>query len=104
MVAEEVELVAEVQDITQMNTIAVDVLAPVVSNDTQAVSLETEIPKPPAVVAPSQPASMLEVKPVKSEQLQFASASNYKLPSESLLKPGASQRLAPLQMMRLSKP
>ena len=92
MVAEVVELVAEVQDITQMNTIAVDVLAPVVSNDTQAVSLETEIPKPPAVVAPSQPASMLEVKPVKSEQLQFVSASNYKLPSESLLKPGAKPK------------
>lgn len=92
VVAEDIELVAEVQDITQMNTIAVDVLAPVVSNDTQAVSLVTEIPKPPAAVAPSQPASMLEVKPVKSEQLQFASASNYQLPSESLLKPGAKPK------------
>ncbi|MEN9716596.1 MAG: hypothetical protein RLZZ483_571 [Actinomycetota bacterium] len=92
IVAEDVELVAEVQDITQLNTIAVDVLAPVVSNDTQAVSLETEIPKPPAIVAPSQPASMLDVKPVKSEQLQFVSASNYKLPSESLLKPGAKPK------------
>ena len=87
-VIEEVELVAVVEDITQMNTIAVDVLAPVVEHETQAVSLITEAPKAP-VNASSQPASMLEVKPVKSEQLQFVSASNYKLPSESLLKPGA---------------
>ena len=87
-VIEEVELVAVVEDITQMNTIAVDVLAPVVEHETQAVSLITEVPKAP-VNASSQPASMLEVKPVKSEQLQFVSASNYKLPSESLLKPGA---------------
>jgi len=92
VVTDDAELVAEIQDITQMNTIAVDVLAPVVSNDTQAVSLVTEIPKPPASVAPSQPASMLDVKPVKSEQLQFVSASNYKLPSESLLKPGAKPK------------
>ena len=87
-VIEEVELVAVVEDITQMNTIAVDVLAPVVEHETQAVSLITEAPKAP-MNASSQPASMLEVKPVKSEQLQFVSASNYKLPSESLLKPGA---------------
>ena len=87
-IIEEVELVAVVEDITQMNTIAVDVLAPVVEHETQAVSLITEAPKAP-VNASSQPASMLEVKPVKSEQLQFVSASNYKLPSESLLKPGA---------------
>ena len=88
VIEEEVELVAVVEDITQMNTIAVDVLAPVVEHETQAVSLITEAPKAP-VNASSQPASMLEVKPVKSEQLQFVSASNYKLPSESLLKPGA---------------
>ena len=87
-IIEEVELVAVVEDITQMNTVAVDVLAPVVEHETQAVSLITEVPKAP-VNASSQPASMLEVKPVKSEQLQFVSASNYKLPSESLLKPGA---------------
>ena len=85
----EEEIVADVHDITQMHTIAVDVLATVESNDTQAVSLVTGTPKPPATVTPSQPASMLDVKPVKSEQLQFVSASNYKLPSESLLKPGA---------------
>jgi S-DNA-T family DNA segregation ATPase FtsK/SpoIIIE len=85
---EEVEPVAVVEDITQMNTIAVDVLAPVVEHETQAVSLINQAPKAPVSVA-SQPASMLEVKPVKSEQLQFVSASNYKLPSESLLKPGA---------------
>ena len=88
VIEEEVELVAVVEDITQMNTIAVDVLAPVVEHETQAVSLITEAPKTP-MNASSQPASMLEVKPVKSEQLQFVSASNYKLPSESLLKPGA---------------
>ena len=88
VIEEEVELVAVVEDITQMNTIAVDVLAPVVEHETQAVSLITEAPKAP-INASSQPASMLEVKPVKSEQLQFVSASNYKLPSESLLKPGA---------------
>ena len=88
VIEEEAELVAVVEDITQMNTIAVDVLAPVVEHETQAVSLITEAPKAP-VNASSQPASMLEVKPVKSEQLQFVSASNYKLPSESLLKPGA---------------
>ena len=88
VIEEEVELVAVVEDITQMNTIAVDVLAPVVEHETQAVSLITEVPKAP-MNASSQPASMLEVKPVKSEQLQFVSASNYKLPSESLLKPGA---------------
>jgi len=92
VVEEVIETAAQVQDITQVNTIAVDVLAPVVSIDTQAVSLETGIAKPSVVVAPSQPASMLDVKPVKSEQLQFVSASNYKLPSESLLKPGATPK------------
>ena len=89
---EEVELEAAIQDITQMNTIAVDVMASVVSSDTQAVSLVTEIPKPPVSAASLQPASMLDVKPVKSEQLQLVSASNYKLPSESLLKPGAKPK------------
>ena len=88
VIEKDAELVAVIEDITQMNTIAVDVLAPVVEHETQAVSLITEAPKAP-VNASSQPASMLEVKPVKSEQLQFVSASNYKLPSESLLKPGA---------------
>ena len=89
VVEEEVDLVAVIEDITQMNTIAVDVLAPVVEHETQAVSLISEAPKTPAIVAPSQPASMLETKPAKAEQLQFVSASNYKLPSEALLKPGA---------------
>ena len=91
VIAEEV-VVAQAQDITQMHTIAVDVLAPVESNDTQAVSLVTGIPKPPTAMTPSQPASMLEVKPPKAEQLQFVSTSNYKLPSEALLKPGATPR------------
>ena len=91
VIAEEV-FVAGAQDITQMHTIAVDVLAPVESNDTQAVSLVTGIPKPPTAMTPSQPASMLQVKPAKAEQLQFVSASNYKLPSEALLKPGATPR------------
>lgn len=77
------------QDITQMNTIAVDVMAPVLSNDTQAVSIDGGVPKPPAILTPSQPVSMLENKSSKPEQLEFVSASNYKLPSEKLLKPGA---------------
>lgn len=80
------------EDITQMNTIAVDVLAPVITHETQAVSVISEAPKPATVSAPSQPASMLDVKPVKSEQLQFVTASNYKLPSEALLKPGAKPK------------
>jgi S-DNA-T family DNA segregation ATPase FtsK/SpoIIIE len=91
-VQEESESLLQTQDITEMNTIAVDVLAPVVSNETQAVLLETGMPKPPSVVTPSQPANMLEVKPAKPEQLQFVSASNYKLPSEALLKPGAKPK------------
>lgn len=91
VIAEEV-VVAQAQDITQMQTIAVDVLAPVESNDTQAVSTVHGIPKPPTPMTPSQPASMLEVKPAKAEQLQFVSASNYKLPSEALLKPGATPK------------
>ena len=89
VVEEEVDPIAVIEDITQMNTIAVDVLAPVVEHETQAVSLISEVPKTPAIAAPSQPASMLETKPAKAEQLQFVSASNYKLPSEALLKPGA---------------
>ena len=89
VVEQEVNLVAAVEDITQMNTIAVDVFAPVVEHETQAVSLITPASKAPAIVAPSQPASMLEAKPAKGEQLQFVSASNYKLPSQALLKPGA---------------
>ena len=92
VIEDELDLSELAQDITQMNTIAVDVLAPVGSHETQAVSLETGVPKPPSEVAPSQPASMLEVKPAKAEQLQFVSASNYKLPSESLLKPGAKPK------------
>ena len=91
-VQEDAELVTQEQDITQLNTVAVDVLAPVVSSETQAVSLEAGIQKPPSVVNPSQPAGMFDVKPVKSEQLQFVSASNYKLPSEALLKPGAKPK------------
>lgn len=88
--AEEVLAPAEhFQDITQMNTIAVDVMAPVLSNNTQAVSLDGGVPKPPAILTPSQPVSMLENKSSKPEQLEFVSASNYKLPSEKLLKPGA---------------
>ena len=87
-----VELETEVEDITQMNTIAVDVLAPVASHETQAVSLAPVTPAPAALVAPPQPASMLDAKSAKPEQLQFTSASNYKLPSESLLKPGATPK------------
>ena len=86
------ELETEIEDITQMNTIAVDVLAPVVAHETQAVSLKPVAPAPPVLVTPSQPASMLDGKVAKAEQLQFTSASNYKLPSESLLKPGAKPK------------
>lgn len=92
VIEEAIEPALRDQDITQMNTIAVDVMAPVLSNDTQAVSLETRIPKPPVAFTPSQPASMLDVKSPKSEQLEFASASSYKLPSEKLLKPGATPK------------
>ena len=92
LVAEEViEPAEQVPDITQMNTIAVDVMAPVLSNDTQAVSVAPSIPKP-STSTPSQPASMLDGKPSKPEQLQFVSASNYKLPSEAILKPGATPK------------
>ena len=91
VIEEVIESDIQVQDVTQMNTIAVDVMASVLSNDTQAVSLVTPTSKP-ATSTPSQPASMLDTKPSKPEQLQFVSASNYKLPSEKLLKPGATPK------------
>ena len=81
--------VSEVVDISQLNTIAVDVLAPVVTHETEAVALIK--PKSPQVMTPSQPASLLE--PVgKPVQLPLASAATYKLPSESLLKAGAKPK------------
>jgi len=91
VIEEVIESDVQVQDLTQMNTIAVDVMASVLSDDTQAVSLVTPTSKP-ATSTPSQPASMLDTKPSKPEQLQFVSASNYKLPSEKLLKPGATPK------------
>jgi S-DNA-T family DNA segregation ATPase FtsK/SpoIIIE len=92
VIEEVIESDIQVQDVTQMNTIAVDVMASVLSTDTQAVSLVTPTLKP-ATSTPSQPASMLDAKPSKPEQLQFVSASNYKLPSEKLLKPGATPKV-----------
>jgi S-DNA-T family DNA segregation ATPase FtsK/SpoIIIE len=91
VIEEVIESDVQVQDLTQMNTIAVDVMASVLSDDTQAVSLVTPTSKP-ATSTPSQPVSMLDTKPSKPEQLQFVSASNYKLPSEKLLKPGATPK------------
>lgn len=86
------EATSHSHDITQMNTIAVDVMADVRTYETQAVSLDAELPKPTSRSTSSQPASMLDKKPAKAEQLQFVSASNYKLPSEALLKPGAKPK------------
>lgn len=72
-------------DLAEMNTIAVDVLAPVDSHSTEAVKVV------PSIAVPSQPASLTEA-PAKPVQLPLASALNYKLPSESLLKPGAKPK------------
>jgi S-DNA-T family DNA segregation ATPase FtsK/SpoIIIE len=87
-------------DITQMNTIAVDVMAPVENLATQSVQLPT-VDSSDRVNSPSQPVSMLDAisKPVsmldaisKPVQLPLASALNYTLPSEALLKPGAKPK------------
>jgi len=83
------ESASEAVDISQLNTIAVDVLAPVVTHETEGVKLVR--PEPVQVLTPSQPASLLE--PVsKPVQLPLASAVDYKLPSESLLKAGAKPK------------
>jgi S-DNA-T family DNA segregation ATPase FtsK/SpoIIIE len=82
--------ISQADDITNLDTIAVDVMALV---DTW-VTASVQVPDSATAAvmsAPSQPASMLEPidKPV---QLPLASALNYTLPSESLLKPGAKPK------------
>ena len=86
----EVAAISEIQDVTNLDTIAVDVMALGDTWESEAV------PAPDAATAasmstPSQPASMLDSisKPV---QLPLASALNYTLPSEALLKPGATPK------------
>ena len=86
----EEEIAEEVTpSVSEMNTVAVDVLAPVIDHGTEAVAVPS-VAKP-VISAPSQPASLTEptAKPV---QLPLASALNYKLPSEALLKPGAKPK------------
>ncbi len=85
-----VNLAAEAQrtpaaiDVTEMETIAMDIHAAIENHLTEAVAIPPT--RTPAVS--SQPASLTEPasKPV---QLPLASALNYKLPSPSLLKAGA---------------
>ena len=74
-------------ELAQMNTVAVDVSTPIETHNTEAVAVTAV----PSIATPSQPASLTEAasKPV---QLPLASALNYKLPSEALLKPGAKPK------------
>lgn len=86
----EIEVVSEIEDVTSLETIAVDVMA---LGDTwmgEAVQLPNS--KIAANMStPSQPVSMLD--PIsKPLQLPLASALNYTLPSEALLKPGAKPK------------
>ncbi len=83
--------ISEIVAITQLNTIAVDVMAPIDSWDTQSVPLPEAIVKPASISVPSQPASMLDPisKPV---QLPLAAVLNYTLPNKALLKPGATPK------------
>ena len=86
----EVEAISEIQDVTSLDTIAVDVMALGDTWASEAVQVPDSI-APASMSAPSQPASMLDPisKPV---QLPLASALNYTLPSEALLKPGAKPK------------
>jgi S-DNA-T family DNA segregation ATPase FtsK/SpoIIIE len=86
----EVEAIPETQDVTSLDTIAVDVMALGDTWASEAVQVPDSI-APASMSAPSQPASMLDPisKPV---QLPLASALNYTLPSEALLKPGAKPK------------
>ena len=92
-VIEEDIIEEQVLSVSDMNTIAVDVMAPVEEHGTEAVPVQVvpAVSMTPSVATPSQPASLTEsaAKPV---QLPLASALNYKLPSESLLKPGAKPK------------
>lgn len=86
----EIEVVSQIEDVTSLETIAVDVMALSETWMSEAVQL------PNSKIAtnmstPSQPVSMLD--PIsKPLQLPLASALNYTLPSEALLKPGAKPK------------
>ena len=86
----QIEAIPEIQDVTSLDTIAVDVMSLGDTWTSEAVQVPESAPVEKMSV-PSQPASMLEPisKPV---QLPLASALNYTLPSESLLKPGATPK------------
>lgn len=86
----EIEVVSEIEDVTSLETIAVDVMALGDTWMSEAVQLPNS--KIAANMStPSQPVSMLD--PIsKPLQLPLASALNYTLPSEALLKPGAKPK------------
>ena len=90
VVESQVEAISEIEDITNLDTLAVDVMALVDTWVTASVKVPDSATAAKMSV-PSQPASMLEStsKPV---QLPLASALNYTLPSEALLKPGATPK------------
>ena len=90
VVEPQVEAISEIEDITNLDTLAVDVMALVDTWVTASVKVPDSATAAKMSV-PSQPASMLEStsKPV---QLPLASALNYTLPSEALLKPGATPK------------
>jgi S-DNA-T family DNA segregation ATPase FtsK/SpoIIIE len=90
VVEPQIEAISEIQDVTSLDTIAVDVMALGDTWTSEAVQVP-ELVTTEKMSVPSQPASMLEPisKPV---QLPLASALNYTLPSESLLKPGATPK------------
>ncbi|MEY4900280.1 MAG: hypothetical protein RI895_702 [Actinomycetota bacterium] len=90
VVEPQVEAISEVEDITNLDTLAVDVMALFDTWVTASVKVPDSATAAKMSV-PSQPASMLEStsKPV---QLPLASALNYTLPSEALLKPGATPK------------
>ena len=83
-------ITSDIEGATNLETMAVDVMT---SGDTFVTEL-VSVPNSIAVAkvsAPSQPTSMLDSnsKPI---QLPLESSSNYRLPSEALLKPGAKPK------------
>jgi S-DNA-T family DNA segregation ATPase FtsK/SpoIIIE len=83
-------ITSDIEGATNLETMAVDVIT---SGDTFVTEL-VSVPNSIAVAkvsAPSQPTSMLDSnsKPI---QLPLESSSNYRLPSEALLKPGAKPK------------
>lgn len=86
----EIEVVSEIEDVTSLETIAVDVMALGDTWMSEAVQLPNS--KIAANMStPSQPVSILD--PIsKPLQLPLASALSYTLPSEALLKPGAKPK------------